>query len=246
MKTTRYIYTALILAALSQGNAVAQNKGGFFSKVRDTFSTEIKIGNYTFKDGSVYTGEMKGRKPNGKGKTIFKNGDVYEGEYVKGKREGFGVYTFPDGERYEGQWYQDQQHYGKHPCHYLERYTRKQEDGHHQNTEQHWEKQQTREILQEDEEHPFAATHMVRSLQIYVVHTEKHRECHVDTQQHRHIEHQLLVGYPGRNLRLRLFDGKWPGHSHEEGYEHRDDHNLLHSVEGLLQHKTEANQYHHY
>ena len=31
MKTTRYIYTALILAALSQGNAVAQNKGGFFS-----------------------------------------------------------------------------------------------------------------------------------------------------------------------------------------------------------------------
>lgn len=44
MKTTRYIYTALILAALSQGNAVAQNKGGFFSKVRDTFSTEIKIG----------------------------------------------------------------------------------------------------------------------------------------------------------------------------------------------------------
>ena len=50
MKTTRYIYTALILAALSQGNAVAQNKGGFFSKVRDTFSTEIKIGNYTFED----------------------------------------------------------------------------------------------------------------------------------------------------------------------------------------------------
>lgn len=76
MKTTRYIYTALILAALSQGSAVAQNKGGFFSKVRDTFSTEIKIGNYTFKDGSVYTGEMKGRKPNGKGKTVFKNGDV--------------------------------------------------------------------------------------------------------------------------------------------------------------------------
>ena len=59
MKTTRYIYTALILAALSQENAVAQNKGGFFSKVRDTFSTEIKIGNYTFKDGSVYTGESQ-------------------------------------------------------------------------------------------------------------------------------------------------------------------------------------------
>lgn len=106
----KYLYTALILVFLSQEGAVAQSKGGFFGKIKDTFSTEIKIGNYTFKDGSVYTGEMKGRKPNGKGKTVFKNGDVYEGEYVKGKREGFGTYIFPDGEKYEGQWFQDQQH----------------------------------------------------------------------------------------------------------------------------------------
>ena len=42
---------------------------------------------------------------------------------------------------------QDQQHYGKHPCHYLERYAGKQEDGHHQNAEQHWENQQTREVF---------------------------------------------------------------------------------------------------
>ena len=86
-------------------------KSGFFDKVKNTFSSEIKIGTYTFKDnGAVYTGEIKGRKPNGKGKTVFKNGDVYEGEYVKGKREGYGTYMFPDGEKYEGQWFQDQQH----------------------------------------------------------------------------------------------------------------------------------------
>ena len=66
----KYLYTALILVFLSQEGAIAQNKGGFFGKIKDTFSTEIKIGNYTFKDGSVYTGEMKGRKPNGKGKTV--------------------------------------------------------------------------------------------------------------------------------------------------------------------------------
>lgn len=59
----KYLYTALILVFLSQEGAIAQNKGGFFGKIKDTFSTEIKIGNYTFKDGSVYTGEMKGRKP---------------------------------------------------------------------------------------------------------------------------------------------------------------------------------------
>ncbi len=108
----KYLYTALILAFLCQGGATAQEKkSGFFDKVKSTFSSEIKIGTYTFKDnGAVYTGEIKGRKPNGKGKTVFKNGDVYEGEYVKGKREGYGTYMFPDGEKYEGQWFQDQQH----------------------------------------------------------------------------------------------------------------------------------------
>lgn len=81
----KYLYTALILVFMSQGGATAQEKkSGFFDKVKTTFSSEIKIGTHTFKDGSVYTGEMKGRKPNGKGKTVFKNGNVYEGEYVKG------------------------------------------------------------------------------------------------------------------------------------------------------------------
>ena len=78
--------------------------------ISSSISAQIKIGNYAFKDGSVYTGELKGKKPNGKGKTVFKNGNVYEGEYIKGKREGHGVFTFPDGERYDGNWYQDQQH----------------------------------------------------------------------------------------------------------------------------------------
>ena len=51
-------------------------------------SAQIKIGNYKFKDGSEYIGELKGRKPNGKGKTTFKNGDIYEGESRPGCRRG--------------------------------------------------------------------------------------------------------------------------------------------------------------
>ena len=39
-------------------------------------NAQIKIGNYTFKDGGEYTGELKSRKPNGKGKTVIKNGDT--------------------------------------------------------------------------------------------------------------------------------------------------------------------------
>ena len=55
---------------------------------------QLSLGYYKFKDGAEYTGELKGKRPNGKGKTVFKNGDVYEGEYVKGKREGYGTYIF--------------------------------------------------------------------------------------------------------------------------------------------------------
>ena len=49
----KYLYTTLLLALLAQEGVMAQEnegkKGGFFGKIKDTFSTEIKIGNYTFK-----------------------------------------------------------------------------------------------------------------------------------------------------------------------------------------------------
>ena len=78
----------------------AQVQGNLFG----SNSEGISIKTYTFKDGSVYTGEMKSRKPDGKGKTVFTTGDTYEGSYVKGLREGYGIYTFTDGEKYDGQW----------------------------------------------------------------------------------------------------------------------------------------------
>ena len=71
-------FTLTCLCA-AQSPLQAQEKEGFWGKLKGVFSSEIRIGSYTFKDGSVYTGEMKGRRPNGKGKTVFKNGDVYEG-----------------------------------------------------------------------------------------------------------------------------------------------------------------------
>ena len=48
----KYLYTTLLLALLAQGGAMAQDnegkKSGFFGKIKDTFSTEIKIGNLYF------------------------------------------------------------------------------------------------------------------------------------------------------------------------------------------------------
>ena len=54
---------------------------------------KIVIGSYTFKDGAVFTGEMLGNKPNGKGITVYPNGDKYEGEYKTGKRQGYGTFS---------------------------------------------------------------------------------------------------------------------------------------------------------
>ena len=39
------------------------------------WAQSITIGNDTCKDGGVYTGEVKGRKPQGKGRTGMKSGD---------------------------------------------------------------------------------------------------------------------------------------------------------------------------
>ena len=54
----KYLYTTLLLALLAQEGVMAQEnegkKGGFFGKIKDTFSTEIKIGNYTFLRQETY------------------------------------------------------------------------------------------------------------------------------------------------------------------------------------------------
>ena len=71
------------------------------------------------KDGSLYVGEMKGRRPHGNGKMTFPNGNVYTGSFVKGKMQGKGVYLFSDGERYEGEFHAGRQH-GKGICYFVD------------------------------------------------------------------------------------------------------------------------------
>ena len=47
---------------------------------------------HVMSDGSVYTGQMKLRKPSGTGRMEYVNGDVYEGSYEKGLRKGTGTF----------------------------------------------------------------------------------------------------------------------------------------------------------
>lgn len=67
-------------------------------------SPKIVVGSCTLKDGGIYTGELIGGKPGGKGRVQYENGDTYEGTFVKGLRQGEGTFTAADGSRYEGNW----------------------------------------------------------------------------------------------------------------------------------------------
>ena len=71
---------------------------------------KAKVQSLTLKDGTVYVGEMKGKRPHGNGKAIYKNGDVYEGGFVKGRRSGKGEYRYKNGECYTGEFKDGYQH----------------------------------------------------------------------------------------------------------------------------------------
>ena len=57
-----------------------------------------------------YVGELKDRKPHGKGTYIWKNGTKYEGEWKDGERYGQGRFTFTDGSKYVGEFKDGKNH----------------------------------------------------------------------------------------------------------------------------------------
>ena len=67
-------------------------------------------GKYVYKDGSVYEGEFKNGKKDGRGVYTYgsestSEGSVYKGYFTQGKRNGFGKFTHIEGWSYEGVYY---------------------------------------------------------------------------------------------------------------------------------------------
>jgi len=59
----------------------------------------------TYKDGSVYTGQINGKgKKEGNGRIEWPNGNSYEGQWKKDKPNGEGTFTYANGIVYQGQW----------------------------------------------------------------------------------------------------------------------------------------------
>ncbi|OMJ79425.1 hypothetical protein SteCoe_20580 [Stentor coeruleus] len=58
----------------------------------------------TYKNGGVYSGEMKGNLRDGLGSMKWKDGACYDGFWSFGRPFGIGTFVYPDGEIYKGQW----------------------------------------------------------------------------------------------------------------------------------------------
>lgn len=64
-------------------------------------------GDFTFVDGSIYSGNWIDGKLNGYGTSTSKNGSVYVGEWKDNKKNGKGSLTLADGSKYVGVWKDD-------------------------------------------------------------------------------------------------------------------------------------------
>jgi len=61
-------------------------------------------------DGLQYRGQMKGKRPHGKGEYKEKNGSTYKGSIKLGLRDGDGLWSLSNGWRYEGRFSNDDPH----------------------------------------------------------------------------------------------------------------------------------------
>ena len=67
-------------------------------------------GPYEYENGSVYLGQMKNGKKEGRGKQIWGDGPFYDGFWKNDLATGLGRFIHEDGEIYEGEWLNDKAH----------------------------------------------------------------------------------------------------------------------------------------
>ena len=77
---------------------------GFYTKKWDEIDSEEN------KDTSIYVGEIKNGKPNGKGTFTYPifMGGKYVGEFKDGKMNGKGTFIYGDGTKFSGDYFDDE------------------------------------------------------------------------------------------------------------------------------------------
>ncbi len=80
------------------------------ARQQDQRSSDLEFRDYTWPDGTKYTGQWKGNKMHGEGTIIYPNGGKYSGEWKDSIKSGKGTETWPDGTKYTGQWADNKMH----------------------------------------------------------------------------------------------------------------------------------------
>ena len=109
------LFAIIFLLSFVSGTLPAQDVSGNTSKLSNILSflsgdRKKSAVTTTLRDGSVYVGEVKRKRPHGNGSVLYTNGDKYNGGFVNGMREGTGVYEYKNGDRYEGGYNEDEKH----------------------------------------------------------------------------------------------------------------------------------------
>lgn len=103
------IYTGEVVKKIANGsgtlllNNKCKYEGSFVNGLREG------KGNFTWPDGTMYSGDWKADKQTGNASLIIFDGGKYEGEYADGNIQGNGIFTWAEGSSYSGQWNKGQQ-----------------------------------------------------------------------------------------------------------------------------------------
>lgn len=87
---------------LTDGDTITYSDGSVYTGDIRNFKREGR-GTLTYANGDVYTGQFSDDQINGAGTLTYAGGDVYEGNFENGLPSGTGKLTYADGSTYEGQ-----------------------------------------------------------------------------------------------------------------------------------------------
>ena len=84
------IFSLLLICSASQAQDSRDGSKPFLKSVFNSSGKKKESVNVTLRDGSVYTGELRRKRPHGNGSVQYANGDKYCGTFLDGYRHGSG------------------------------------------------------------------------------------------------------------------------------------------------------------
>ena len=97
------IFSLLFISGVSQAQSNRPDSTASFFKTIFNFPVKQKdTVSIVLRDGSVYTGQVKRKRPHGSGCVVYVNGDKYTGTFLNGVCHGTGIYENKNGDRFEG------------------------------------------------------------------------------------------------------------------------------------------------